>query len=246
MGYARSVLGAPSPRRSSSRIAVARFGIRVWNRNSSIAAISSVDTLNCKRSVRSGVNSVPHASLALVLPGRLAITPPPEKCEKKSSAAQKSSGWRGRNSRCGTYIRCMLFERLRLGRDGLCRAVPAIPVDGEVVAWTKWARHIRHAPAWPETQRQCFVSRIRLAHFVSPQKGRACLRGEPPVEGPALAPPAAGFFFGARAPNGWPRPHVITLPGLVSLLSGIDAVLLEPVEDTREVHRMLSQQHTGQ
>jgi hypothetical protein len=29
----------------------------------------------------------------------LAITPPPEKCEKKSSAAQKSSGWGGRNSR---------------------------------------------------------------------------------------------------------------------------------------------------
>ena len=109
--YPRSVLGAPSPRRSSSRIAVARFGIRVWNRNSSIAAISSVDTLNCKRSVRSGVDSVPHASLALILPGRLAITPPPEKCEKKSSAAQKSSGWRGRNSRCGTYICCMLFER---------------------------------------------------------------------------------------------------------------------------------------
>src|SRR6476619_3734096 len=25
------------------------------------------------------------------------------------------------------------------------------------------------------------------------------LRGEPPVESPALAPPAAGFFFGARA-----------------------------------------------
>ena len=39
---------------------------------------------------------------------------------------------------------------------------------------------------------------------------------------------------------------VITLPGLVSLLSGTDAVLREPVEDTREVHRMLSQQHTGQ
>ena len=38
----------------------------------------------------------------------------------------------------------------------------------------------------------------------------------------------------------------LTLPGLVSLLSGTNAVLREPVEDTREVHRMLSQQHTSQ
>jgi hypothetical protein len=88
---------------------VARFGIRVWNRNSSIAAISSVDTLNCIRSVRSGGDSVPPASLALVLPGRLAITPP-EKCEKKSSAAQKSSGWRGGIvAAAPTFVAC--FER---------------------------------------------------------------------------------------------------------------------------------------
>jgi hypothetical protein len=89
IGYPRSVLGAPSPRRSSSRIAVARFGIRVWNRNSSIAAISSVDTLTCTRSVRSGVDSVPNALLALVLPGRLAITPPPEKCGKNALQRKK-------------------------------------------------------------------------------------------------------------------------------------------------------------
>jgi hypothetical protein len=118
--------GAPSPRRSSSRIAVARFGIRVWNRNSSIAAISSVDTLTCTRSVRSGVDSVPHALLALVLPGRLAITPPPKNAEKKLCSA-KSSSWRDSGPLMFQHACRLGLEGDRLEAPGIALPIWALP-----------------------------------------------------------------------------------------------------------------------
>jgi hypothetical protein len=76
----------------------------------------------------------------------LAITPPPEKCEKKSSAAQKSSGWGGRNSRCGTYIRCMLFERLRERLSaGMGFVEPCLPSPAKKPpAGSNWIHEIKH------------------------------------------------------------------------------------------------------